>query len=149
MLNLIILRDSTRLQKKLNIIIKWNQFCISYIILKKDDMNDAVLTINTPTISGSILKLDLINLKKASLVLRSVNHKLRQQILKLIDEHGKMTVTEIYVKLRLEQSVASQHLAILRKAGFVKTDRDGKFIYYSVNTNRLEELDKFVRDLVS
>lgn len=112
-------------------------------------MNDAVLTINTPTISGSILKLDLVNLKKASLVLRSVNHKLRQQILKLIDEHGKMTVTEIYVKLRLEQSVASQHLAILRKAGFVKTDRDGKFIYYSVNTNRLEELDKFVRDLVS
>ncbi len=112
-------------------------------------MNDAVLTINTPSNNGSILKLDLVNLKKASLVLRSVNHKLRQQILKLIDEHGKMTVTEIYVKLRLEQSVASQHLAILRKAGFVKTDRDGKFIYYSVNTNRLEELDKFVRDLIS
>lgn len=112
-------------------------------------MTDAVLTINTPSNNGSILKLDLVNLKKASLVLRSVNHKLRQQILKLIDEHGKMTVTEIYVKLRLEQSVASQHLAILRKAGFVKTDRDGKFIYYSVNTNRLEELDKFVRDLVS
>ena len=112
-------------------------------------MNDAVLTINTPSNNGSILKLDLVNLKKASLVLRSVNHKLRQQILKLIDEHGKMTVTEIYVKLRLEQSVASQHLAILRKAGFVKTDRDGKFIYYSVNTNRLEELDKFVRDLVA
>lgn len=119
------------------------------IILKKDDMNDAVLTINTPTSNGNILKLDLVNLKKASLVLRSVNHKLRQQILKLIDEHGKMTVTEIYVKLRLEQSVASQHLAILRKAGFVKTDRDGKFIYYSVNTTRLEELDKFVRDLVA
>ena len=119
------------------------------IILKKDDMNDSVLTINTPTTNGNILKLDLVNLKKASLVLRSVNHKLRQQILKLIDEHGKMTVTEIYVKLRLEQSVASQHLAILRKAGFVKTDRDGKFIYYSVNTTRLEELDKFVRDLVA
>jgi DNA-binding transcriptional ArsR family regulator len=50
--------------------------------------------------------------------------------------------------LRLEQSVASQHLAILRKAGFVKTDRDGKFIYYSVNTERLEELNKFVKELV-
>jgi DNA-binding transcriptional ArsR family regulator len=59
-----------------------------------------------------------------------------------------MTVTEIYVKLRLEQSVASQHLAILRKAGFVKTERDGKFIYYSVNNDRLEELNKFVQDLV-
>lgn len=82
------------------------------------------------------------------MVLRAINHKLRQQILKLIDENGRMTVTEIYVKLRLEQSVASQHLAILRKAGFVKTERDGKFIYYSVNTDRLEELNKFVKDLV-
>ena len=82
------------------------------------------------------------------MVLRAINHKLRQQILKLIDESGKMTVTEIYVKLRLEQSVASQHLAILRKAGFVKTERDGKFIYYSVSSERLEELNKFVKDLV-
>src|SRR5215212_6255341 len=98
--------------------------------------------------SSSSLNVDLHNLKKAAMVLRAINHKLRQQILKLIDEQGKMTVTEIYVKLRLEQSVASQHLAILRKAGFVKTERDGKFIYYSVNTERLEELNKFVKDLV-
>ena len=97
----------------------------------------------------SSLNVDLHNLKKAAMVLRAINHKLRQQILKLIDENGKMTVTEIYVKLRLEQSVASQHLAILRKAGFVKTDRDGKFIYYSVSSERLEELNKFVKDLVS
>jgi DNA-binding transcriptional ArsR family regulator len=69
--------------------------------------------------------------------------------MRLIDENGKMTVTEIYVKLRLEQSVASQHLAILRKAGFVKTERDGKFIYYSINTNSLEELNRFVSDLVA
>jgi DNA-binding transcriptional ArsR family regulator len=96
----------------------------------------------------SSLNVDLHNLKKAAMVLRAINHKLRQQILKLIDESSKMTVTEIYVKLRLEQSVASQHLAILRKAGFVKTERDGKFIYYSVSSERLEELNKFVKDLV-
>jgi DNA-binding transcriptional ArsR family regulator len=59
-----------------------------------------------------------------------------------------MTVTELYVKLRLEQSVASQHLAILRKAGFVKTDRDGKFIYYSVNISRMQELNQFVKQLL-
>jgi DNA-binding transcriptional ArsR family regulator len=58
----------------------------------------------------------------------------------LLDEHQKMTVTEIYVKLRLEQSVASQHLAILRRAGIVSTSRDGKFIFYSVNYNRLAEV---------
>jgi len=112
-------------------------------------MNNYLLTLNTLSESGSSLKVDLLNVKKAALILRAVNHKLRQQILKLIDEQGKITVTEIYVKLRLEQSVASQHLAILRKAGFVNTDREGKFIYYSVNTNRLEELNQFIDALLS
>lgn len=94
------------------------------------------------------VKVDLISIKKAALILRALNHKLRQQILKQIDESGKITVTELYVKLRLEQSVASQHLAILRKAGFVKTIRDGKYIYYSVDTERLIEFNKIVEQLL-
>lgn len=94
------------------------------------------------------LKVDFIHTKKAALILRSINHKLRQQIIKLLDDQQKMTVTEIYVKLRLEQSVASQHLAILRRAGIVSTSRDGKFIYYSVNYSRLAEVVSFVETLV-
>ena len=94
------------------------------------------------------LKVDAIQLKKASLIFRAVNHKLRQQIIKFINQHGRITVTQIYVKLRLEQSVASQHLAILRKAGFVVTERDGKFIYYSVNQARLAEVHKIAQDLL-
>jgi DNA-binding transcriptional ArsR family regulator len=111
-------------------------------------MSTSELTFSAVSGNGLILKLDLHNLKKAALVLRAVNHKLRQQILKLIDEHGRMTVTELYVKMRLEQSVASQHLAILRKAGFVKTDRDGKFIYYSVSMDRMDEVNQFLADLL-
>ena len=99
--------------------------------------------------SGEEVVLDTLAVKKAALILRAFNHKLRQQILKLIDTQEKVTVTEIYVKLRIEQSVASQHLAILRKADFVKTERDGKFIYYTVNTARMEELNKFVGDLLA
>ncbi|HTG56763.1 MAG TPA: metalloregulator ArsR/SmtB family transcription factor [Niabella sp.] len=95
------------------------------------------------------LTLDTLAIKKAALILRAFNHKLRQQILKLIDNQEKVTVTEIYVKLRIEQSVASQHLAILRKADFVKTERDGKFIYYTVNTQRMKDLNKFVGELLS
>ena len=112
-------------------------------------MNNYMLTLQTTPESDNELKVDLLNVKKASLILRAINHKLRQQILKLIAEQGKITVTELYVKLRLEQSVASQHLAILRKAGFVKTERDGKFIYYSVNTARLDDLNKFVESLLN
>src|ERR1700741_1745112 len=113
-------------------------------------MNNYALVLNAPAESnGSGLKVDLLNVKKAAMVLRAVNHKLRQQILRQIDEQGKITVTELYVKLRLEQSVASQHLAILRKSGFVKTDREGKFIYYSINANRLVEVNQFVDELLN
>jgi DNA-binding transcriptional ArsR family regulator len=112
-------------------------------------MNNYSLTLSNSKGGGVPLQLDLLNLKKAALTLRALNHKLRQQILKMIDEHGKMTVTELYVNLRLEQSVTSQHLAILRKAGFVKTTRDGKFIYYSVNTARIEDLNRFVNQLLN
>ena len=94
------------------------------------------------------LKVDLLHSKKAAMILRALNHKLRQQIVKLIDEQQKMTVTEIYVKLRLEQSVASQHLAILRRAGIVITTREGKFIFYTVDYNRLDQVNKFIEQLV-
>ncbi|MEO8770445.1 MAG: metalloregulator ArsR/SmtB family transcription factor [Ferruginibacter sp.] len=94
------------------------------------------------------LKINFHNLKKAALVLRSLNHKLRQQILALIETEKKITVTEIYVRMRLEQSVASQHLAILRRAGIVTTQRDGKFIYYTVNYKRIDEINQFVQELV-
>ena len=94
------------------------------------------------------LKVDLLHSKKAAMILRALNHKLRQQIVKLIDEHQKMTVTEIYVKIRLEQSVASQHLAILRRAGIVITTREGKFIFYTVDYNRLAQVNQFVEQLV-
>jgi len=44
--------------------------------------------------------------------------------------------------------VASQQLAILRRTGFVKTKREGKFIYYSVSRQRLLDLNVFVSNLL-
>ena len=105
------------------------------------------MTLRAEEEQGTPVKVDFVNLKKAAMILRALNHKLRQQIVKLIDENKKLTVTEIYIKLRLEQSVASQHLAILRRAGVVKTTRDGKFIYYSVNASRIEGIMSCVQSL--
>ncbi|MEI6407934.1 MAG: metalloregulator ArsR/SmtB family transcription factor [Bacteroidota bacterium] len=93
--------------------------------------------------------LDYTELRKAVLVLRAVNHKLRQRIIDLLDENQRMTVTDIYVKLRLEQSVASQHLAILRKAGVVITERQGKFIFYGLDKSRLTQISQLVEDLAA
>ncbi len=96
---------------------------------------------------GKEVQLDYADLRKAVLVLRAVNHKLRQRVIDLLEEQDKLTVTDIYIKLRLEQSVASQHLAILRRAGVVATDRQGKFIYYSLDRDRLNQISNLVEDL--
>ncbi|MCI5082944.1 MAG: metalloregulator ArsR/SmtB family transcription factor [Saprospiraceae bacterium] len=95
------------------------------------------------------IQLDYAELRKAVLVLRAVNHKLRQRIIDLLEENDSMTVTDIYIKLRLEQSVASQHLAILRRAGVVITEREGKFINYSLDKNRLAQISKLVEELAA
>jgi DNA-binding transcriptional ArsR family regulator len=94
------------------------------------------------------VKVELITLKKADLVIRALNHKLRLQIIRLLHDKTEMTVTAIYAKLKLEQSVTSQHLAILRRAGIVTTRRDGKFIYYSLDAARIEDIYKIAKSLV-
>lgn len=97
--------------------------------------------------SQKTFTLDFGTVKSAAMVLRAVNHSLRKQMIKLLEENKKLPVTEIYKKLKLEQSVASQHLAILRNAGIVNTEREGKFIYYSLNKDRLAELSDIVESL--
>jgi DNA-binding transcriptional ArsR family regulator len=100
------------------------------------------------TETGNLPDIDYHNIKKSSIVLRALNHKLRQEIISTIHENKRFTVTQLYVKLRLEQSVASQHLAILRRAGIVTTQREGKFIFYEINPSRLKSINEFVKNLV-
>ena len=108
---------------------------------------DKVVTIEKKD-TGKI-RLDYPMIRKAALILRAVNHELRQDIIKLLNDNEQMVVTDIYVNLRIEQSVASQHLAILRRAGVVNTERDGKFINYSLNKDRLNEISQFVDDITN
>lgn len=87
-------------------------------------------------------------LRKGRMVLRAINHPLRQKILQLIHIKGKITVTELYHKLHLEQSVTSQHLAVLRRTGFVNTEKMERFIFYSINYNRLNEVQQLSNQLI-
>ncbi|MES2620504.1 MAG: metalloregulator ArsR/SmtB family transcription factor [Bacteroidota bacterium] len=93
------------------------------------------------------VRLDYNTLRRAVLTLRAVNHPLRKQIITLLETQKKMPVTEIYENLKLEQSVASQHLAILRRAEIVKTEREGKYIYYSVNKRRIGQINEIIQSL--
>jgi DNA-binding transcriptional ArsR family regulator len=85
--------------------------------------------------------------KKGALVLRALNNPKRQTIIKLIQERQPIKVTDIYKKLNIEQAVASQQLAILREGRFVNTKRDGHIIYYSLNYDRFEQVDKLSKGI--
>lgn len=113
------------------------------------NMNTSVNHLIVRQQEGEPVKIDFLQVKKAAITLRAINHKLRQQIMRLLEDQQRMTVTEIYVQLRLEQSVASQHLAILRRAGIVETFRDGKYISYSINAERLAQLNKQVLGIIN
>ncbi len=89
------------------------------------------------------------DLEKSHIVVRAIRHPLRQKMLQQIHAQGEMTVTDLYIKLRLEQSLASQHLAILRQAGVVKTRRDGKFIFYSLNYEHMKRLSELFSQVAS
>jgi len=93
-------------------------------------------------------KVNFLDIKKTASIIRAINHKLRQSIVKLLEENKELTVTEIYVRLRIEQSVASQHLAILRRANYLKTKRVGKKIFYSLNEEYLDHVNKFIANLL-
>ncbi|MFL5786868.1 MAG: ArsR/SmtB family transcription factor, partial [Flavisolibacter sp.] len=78
----------------------------------------------------------------ATSLLRALNHKGRQNILEVIHERSPITVKEIYSILRMEQSVTSLHLAVLRKSKLVLTQREGQSIFYSINYDTIALVKK-------
>lgn len=99
-------------------------------------------TKSRPSAKSKSLSIPLDELKEAANTLRALNHKVRQQILNLIHASGEITVSEIYAKLKLEQSLTSSYLAILRKGKIVKPRREGQSIHYSINHDHIAQIEK-------
>lgn len=75
-------------------------------------------------------------LDAASRMLKAMAHPIRVSIMSLL-EGKRLTVTQIYEFLNLEQSVVSHHLGILRDKGVLIAERDGKNVYYSLRSEVL------------
>ena len=84
-------------------------------------------------------------IKKAELIIRAVKQKERQDILNLLSK--EMSVTEIRLKLRLEQSTVSQHLGTLRDAKLVKKKRVGKRSIYIRNEDTFRKVAFSIKGL--
>jgi len=93
--------------------------------------------------------MNYVSVKEVSMILRSLNHRTRQEILKNISKNKDMNITDLSKIMHLEVSIMSQHLAILRKANIIKVIKDGKFVKYSINGEYLSVVDKFVNDFIS
>jgi ArsR family transcriptional regulator len=83
-------------------------------------------------------------LEDSTETLRAVAHPIRIAIVDLLFNNGKMTVTDIYNHLQIEQAIASHHLRILKTKKVVNVERDGKNSLYSLAQ---EEYYEFIRTL--
>jgi len=63
---------------------------------------------------------------------KALGDETRLKILELVAAQ-EMCVCELIEQLGMSQSAVSHHLKILKQAGLVQDDRDGKWIYYSLN----------------
>ena len=60
---------------------------------------------------------------------------------------GAKSVGMLCEKLKLSQPTASHHLALLRMTGLVNRQRQGKQMFYSLNSRRLGSVAKFLNSL--
>lgn len=88
--------------------------------------------------------IDNEKLDVASDILRAIAHPVRLSIMAFVHKNKKVNVNKIYNNLKLEQSITSQHLKILRNADLVETTRDGKFIIYNLNYDKIGHVMKYI-----
>ncbi len=61
---------------------------------------------------------------------------------------GEKCVCEIFEELKLPQNLVSHHLGILRQSGLIINHREGKWIYYSLNRERIKELKELLTKII-
>ena len=69
----------------------------------------------------------------------ALNDETRVKILKFINTYGKCCVCDLENSFEMIQSRLSRHLKILKEAGFLKLEREGRWAYYSIRS----PLDEF------
>lgn len=67
----------------------------------------------------------------------------RRQLLDLLRD-GERPVGELVEHFDISFPGISQHLRVLKQAGLVKNRRQGRYYYYRVNPNPLQEIQEWV-----
>ncbi len=71
--------------------------------------------------------------------IKALSDPIRREILEML-KAGRMPAGEIAEHFPVSGAAISKHLSVLREADLIRDTREGKFIYYELNTSVLEEV---------
>lgn len=80
-------------------------------------------------------------------VLKILGHPTRLRIISELIDSDK-TVSELWHLVGVSQSLVSQHLAVLRRSGIIKSVRRGNTVYYSVTNPFVVKILKLTKNKV-
>ncbi|MBQ5890659.1 MAG: winged helix-turn-helix transcriptional regulator [Clostridia bacterium] len=78
--------------------------------------------------------------------LRALADPIRREILNML-KGGRLSAGEITDKFSVTGASISRHLSVLKDADLIRDNREGKFIFYEINTSVLEEAMLWLIDL--
>ena len=78
--------------------------------------------------------------------LKALSDPIRREILNLLKQ-GSLSAGEIVDHFPVTGASISRHLSVLKEADLIRDRREGKFIYYEMNTSVLEETMLWLADL--
>lgn len=84
---------------------------------------------------------------KHAQVLQAMAHPRRLEIINLL-RHEVLSVSQIQNMLALRQAYLSQHLMVLREAGVLKSQRQGKEIFYRVSHPNYIKASDNIREIL-
>jgi len=88
-------------------------------------------------------KYTTIELNNMKDVFKGLNDPTRREILELL-KGNDMTAGEIVEQFYISGSSISHHLDVLKQAKLVIAEKQGQFIYYSLNTTVIDEIMKWL-----
>jgi len=77
-------------------------------------------------------KVEAEKLERIAFILKTVAHPIRLGIIRLLDVHETLSVSDICVNLKTEQSLTSHHLQNMKLKGILQVKRDGRSMLYSL-----------------
>ena len=78
--------------------------------------------------------------------MKALSDPIRREILDLL-KSGPLSAGEIAEKFPVSGAAISKHLSVLKDADLIRDSREGKFIYYELNTSVLEEVMLWLKSL--